>query len=197
LNPDKPLRLFVAAGVPERHLAWLQEQTADLRSSLPEGRWAQPAAQHITLKFLGSTAAELLPELTGVLAGTAARHAPASVSLAHIGAFPSRRRARVLWMGLEDPADVLREVAADLDESLRILGFEPEKRAYTPHLTLARFKSPISVPEGTPIDGRAMPSFVVDHLTLWRSRLHPSGARYEVVARFALEATRARGAESR
>jgi RNA 2',3'-cyclic 3'-phosphodiesterase len=197
LSADKPLRLFVAAGVPERHLAWLQEQTADRRSSLPGGRWAEPAAQHVTLKFLGSTPADLLPELTGLLEGTAARHAPASVSLADIGAFPTRRRARVLWMGLEDPADVLREMAADLDESLRSLGFDPEKRAYTPHLTLARFKSPISVPESTPIDGRAMPPFLVDHLTLWRSRLHPSGARYEVVARFALEATVAREGEAR
>jgi 2'-5' RNA ligase len=197
LNTDKPLRLFVAAGVPERHLTWLQEQTADLRSSLPGGRWTEPAAQHITLKFLGSTPADLLPELAGVLDGTAARHAPASVSLSLVGAFPSRRRARVLWMALEDPADVLREVAADLDESLRILGFEPEKRAFTPHLTLARFKSPIPLPESTPIDARAMPSFVVDHVTLWRSRLHPSGARYEVVARFALKNDRGERAESR
>jgi 2'-5' RNA ligase len=187
LNTDKPLRLFVATGVPERHLAWLREQTADLRSSLPGARWTEPAAQHLTLKFLGSTPAELLPKLVGVLEGTAARHAPASVSLSLIGAFPSRRRARVLWMGLEDPADVLRELAADLDSSLRILGYEPEKRAYTPHLTLARFKSPISVPESTPIDGHAMSSFVVDHLTLWRSRLHPSGARYEVVETFELK----------
>jgi RNA 2',3'-cyclic 3'-phosphodiesterase len=188
LNTDKPLRLFVATGVPERHLEWLREQTADLRSSLPGARWTEPAAQHLTLKFLGSTPGELLPKLGGVLEGTAARHAPASVSLSVIGAFPSRRRARVLWMGVEDPSGVLRELAADLDSSLRTLGYEPERRAYTPHLTLARFKSPISVPDSTPIDGRAMSSFVVNHLTLWRSRLHPSGARYEVVETFELTA---------
>ena len=181
------MRLFVAAGVPERHLAWLGDRVAPLESLLPEARWTSAAAQHITLKFLGSTAVELLDAVMSAVAVVAGERTPASVSLSRTGAFPSRRRARVLWMGLDDPSGLLAGLAADLDRAFLPLGYEPEKRAYKPHLTLARFKAPGALPEEADIDASALPPFTVDVLTLWRSRLHPSGARYEVVRSFELK----------
>jgi 2'-5' RNA ligase len=186
LNDDKPLRLFVAAPVPEPHLHWVGEQVAGLYSALPEARWTNVSTQHLTLKFLGSTPPAKLDDVTAALTTVAAGRSAAPVSLTATGAFPNKRRARVFWMGLDDPSGLLEGLAADLDRALRPLGYTPEKRAFTPHLTLARFKSPALVPEEACIDARALPAFDVDRLILWRSRLHPAGARYEEVEVFDL-----------
>ena len=92
-------------------------------------------------------------------------------------------RARVLWVGLDDPAGLLAALARDLEAALVPLGFEAEPRAFTPHLTLARFKPPASVAGVLSDEPRVTaPSFEVGHLALYRSHLHPKGARYEVLA---------------
>ena len=189
MNAGRPLRLFVAAPVPERHLQWVAEQVSSLYSRLPEARWTDASTQHLTLKFLGSTPPDKLDDITAALATVAAGRSAAPVSLTATGAFPNKRRARVFWMGLDDPSGLLEGLAADLDRGLRPLGYTPEKRAFTPHLTLARFKSPAVVPEEASIEARALPPFDIDRLILWRSRLHPAGARYEEVEAFDLNIT--------
>jgi RNA 2',3'-cyclic 3'-phosphodiesterase len=188
LNAGEALRLFVAAPVPEPHLRWVAEQVAGLRSALPEARWTDVSAQHLTLKFLGTTPPDKLDEVAAAVATVAAGRSAAPVSLTATGAFPDKRRARVFWMGLDDSSGLLEGLAADLDRALRPLGYTPEKRAFTPHLTLARFKSPTAVPGDASIDARSQPAFDIDSLILWRSRLHPAGARYEEVEAFDLKA---------
>ena len=89
-------------------------------------------------------------------------------------------------MGLDDPSGLLTGLAADFDRGLGPLGYEPEKRAFTPHLTLARFKSPSPLPEDATLVADELQPFTVDRVTLWRSRLHPAGARYEEVEVFKL-----------
>jgi 2'-5' RNA ligase len=96
------------------------------------------------------------------------------------------RRVRVLWIAIEDPDSLLPRLAASLDRGFAALGFAPEERAYTPHLTLARFKSP------APVDGARFPGVAelapieIDHMTLYRSRMSSKGAVYEPLDRFAL-----------
>ena len=178
------LRLFVAADPPPDLLEALDESIAPLRSrpELVSARWTVPANQHVTLKFLGWVEAGTVEPIVNSLATVASSHEAATITLTGLGAFPSERRARVLWAGLEDPAGLLAALASDLDASLGSLGFEPETRAFTPHLTLARFKPPASV-AGIPseVPGVAEPSFEVDRLHLYRSHLHPKGARYEIL----------------
>jgi RNA 2',3'-cyclic 3'-phosphodiesterase len=178
------LRLFVAADPPPDLLEALDESIAPLRSrpELASARWTVPANQHVTLKFLGWVEAGTVEPIVNSLATVASSHEAATITLTGLGAFPSGRRARVLWAGLEDPAGLLAALVSDLDASLGSLGFEPETRAFTPHLTLARFKPPASV-AGVPaeVPGVAEPSFEVDRLHLYRSHLHPKGARYEIL----------------
>jgi 2'-5' RNA ligase len=178
------LRLFVAADPPPDLLEALDESIAPLRSrpELASARWTVPANQHVTLKFLGWVEAGTVEPIVNSLATVASSHEAATITLTGLGAFPSERRARVLWAGLEDPAGLLAALASDLDASLGSLGFEPETRAFTPHLTLARFRPPAPV-AGIPseVPGLAEPSFEVDRLHLYRSHLHPKGARYEIL----------------
>jgi RNA 2',3'-cyclic 3'-phosphodiesterase len=181
----KPLRLFIAASVPVAELQRIDRATKELRDRLIGARWAPIENQHVTLKFLGSTPQESVPEIEEVAASVAAGHAPAELSASGLGAFPSTRRARVLWAGLRDEAGLLASLASELADSLAGLGYEPEKRSFTPHLTLARFKEPMPVDrdrlrleEGEP--------FAIDQIELFRSHLSPKGARYEVVRAFGL-----------
>ena len=185
------LRLFIAADLPSSLLEKLDEAVAPLRSrpELETARWTRPANQHVTLKFLGWVGPGAVDQIVAAASSVAASHTPATITLTGLGVFPSERRARVLWVGLDDPTGVLAALASDLDAALGPLGFEPEKRAFTPHLTLARFKPPASV-AGVLFERPevAEPAFRLDHLALYRSHLHPKGARYEALGTIPLGA---------
>jgi RNA 2',3'-cyclic 3'-phosphodiesterase len=182
---EKPLRLFVAVTVPEAELARIDSATKDLRDRLIGARWAPLENQHVTLKFLGRTPPEKLDDVRDALEDVAGRHNPDEVSVTGLGVFPSVRRVRVLWAGLRDETDLLKAVADDLAATLAPLGYEPEKRPFSAHLTLARFKVPVPVEremleldEGSP--------FEVNAVDLYRSHLSPKGARYEALRSFEL-----------
>lgn len=181
------LRLFAAAAVPREHLQWVAERTQQLRTLWPEARWAPIENQHVTLRFLGSTRLELLGDVRRVCRDAAASVDPTDVELGGLGVFPSVRRARVLWVGVADPAGALTRLAGSLEAGLEPLGFAPEKRSFSPHLTLARFKRPRRL-DALPALVEPPGPFLLDSFGLWRSHLSPRGARYELLDSFPLTA---------
>lgn len=175
------LRLFVAFEVPEEQKDSLSEAASSM--TVPGARWTPRASWHVTLKFLGATEVDRLGEVTGIVDRAAASSQPATVSLRGVGAFPGFRRARVLWVGLDDPAGVLPALAAALDGGFAAAGFRAEARPWTPHLTLARFKTPAAVqldPESVRLD--ASP-FEVGEVVLFQSHVNANGAVYEPLRR--------------
>ena len=190
MTPDR-IRLFVAARVPGDRLALLNRLVEPLRAKLVNARWTSIENQHLTLKFLGSTPSDRLDAVKQTCGMVASGHEPSELWFTDLGAFPTRTRVRVLWMGIEDAANNLARVSADLDGAFESLGVPSEGRELTPHLTLARFKLPIPLKSGFPsIDGTAIQSFTFEELTLFRSHLSPKGARYEVVETFPLGSKR-------
>jgi RNA 2',3'-cyclic 3'-phosphodiesterase len=179
----KPLRLFVAADVPDDVRANVAEAVGPLRERLPGARWTPPANWHVTLKFLGTTWPRLVEWVTRSVEDAAARAAPFRTSVVGLGAFPSARRARVLWAGLDDPGGAFGAVAAALDEALAS-EFEPEKRPFSAHLTVARLKEPAPIPGEVPEVATA--SFDVDRIVLYRSRLQRPAPIYEPLDAFPL-----------
>jgi RNA 2',3'-cyclic 3'-phosphodiesterase len=181
------LRLFVAVSVPEDRLRVVDEAIGPLKEKVTGARWAPLDNQHVTVKFLGSTPAVLIPDVRTVLETTARAHVSSEVRIDELGVFPTLRRARVLWAGLDDPAGLLQSVARALSAGFEPLGYVPEKRAFTPHLTLARFKSPPRL-EGTlpALPAAKLAPFSIQALELYRSRLSPKGARYELLESFRL-----------
>ena len=177
---DEKLRLFTAVRVPRSQLEWLDDAVGSLKA-LAGARWPAVDNQHVTLNFLGWIPEDALPEVIAAVDTVAGAHPAANVALTGLGAFPKTRRARVMWAGLADPEGLLPALAADLGERLRTVGYEPEDRPYTAHLTLARFKTPRSLEGLLPTLPAPPGPFAVDRVTLFRSRLSPSGARYEVV----------------
>ena len=183
------VRLFVAVSIPRSHIDHVQREIAPFRAKVTNARWTPPENQHVTLKFLGSTPGDRLEEIERVCGIVAAGHEPAELSLTTTGAFPSSSRVRVLWVGLDDPASLLPGLAADLDRGFEPLGFPAEGRSFTPHLTLCRFRIPVPLKGGLPeVDTGMLEPFEIDSIQLFRSRLSPKGARYEVLREFPLGA---------
>ena len=180
------LRLFVAATVPPDLLEGLAAATRSLRDRWSSARWTEPANQHVTLKFLGPTPADRLDAVRSVIEMVARGSTGGTLRLGGLGAFPTTSRARVLWASVQDPADTLAGVADDLARAFEPLGYAAESRPFRAHLTLARFRVPQRLGE-LPQLGDGEP-FDVDAVHLFRSRLHPKGARYEVLGSFSLGA---------
>jgi len=185
----KPLRLFIAVDVPERVRDRVQDAIGPWRERVPRAKWVPKQNQHVTLKFLGSTWPRLVGWVTESVEAVARQSEPFETRVTGLGAFPSARRARVLWAGLDDPGGRLATLAADLEGALA-KEFAPEKRAFTAHLTVARFDPPV------PLDGEeevaaadvASEPFAVDRLVLYRSHLRRPASVYEPMGEFPLGA---------
>lgn len=191
----KPLRLFVAVDVPDRVKSDLASAVKPYRDRIPGARWTRSEGWHVTLKFLGATWPRLVDEVRGAVQACARASEGFETRLTELGAFPSPNRARVVWAGFEDPAGRFSALVKTLDELL-VEHFVPEKRTFTPHLTLARLNPPRNIREFAPdLVGTTVASepFPVDRLVLYRSHLSPKGATYES----SLEAPFASSPESR
>ena len=94
---------------------------------------------HITLKFLGDIDEDLVPEIEQVIRDVVSGIEPFTMKLKSAGAFPNLNRISVIWAGMEN-ADALGKIAGKIDSGLKPLGFEPEKRKFSPHVTIARVK---------------------------------------------------------
>jgi len=152
-------------------------------------RWVDPDNLHITIWFLGEVDDERAAKLKEVLLEPF-RTAAFRVELKGLGAFPPTGSPRAIWMGVKGH-DAPVQVHQELSERLSSLGFEPERRAYSPHVTLARVKDlrRSDVAAVRSILGRSVASaerLEVPAITLFRSRLSPTGSQYESLLRVPL-----------
>jgi 2'-5' RNA ligase len=183
-----PWRLFAAVDIPPSAKDVVVRAVDPWRERLPGGRWVHPENWHITVKFLGRTWPRLVGWVREACGQAAAEIHPFRLALQGFGVFPGRTRARVLWVGLRDKEGSLAALASALDRRLE-REFPPEKRAFSAHLTVARFNPPIPFREHAEAlqetQVEAGP-FRVGRLVLYRSHLSPRGARYEPLETFSL-----------
>ena len=182
------MRLFVALEVPEPSRRDLRRRLEGLRDRLPRARWVDLDNLHLTLLFLGETAEASVPALAAKLREAFARCPTLDLRLAGGGTFPPGRPARVAWVGVEAPPELMTLQADVTQAAVDSLGFEPEKRPYHPHATLARCPDPWRREAidkfKTALTGPIGPPFVADHGVLFESKLSPKGARYRPVETF-------------
>ncbi|WP_300162690.1 RNA 2',3'-cyclic phosphodiesterase [Solidesulfovibrio sp.] len=189
--PVSTVRAFVGIGLPGECRA-LAARLGKAVARLSRGP-ASPVREevvHLTLRFLGDVPVSG-PGGIGAVAealGTVA-FAPFALRFGGGGFFPDITRPRVAWAGLAAGAPECRALAARVETALSPLGFAPETKPFTPHLTLARLREP---GRGGDWPGAlkllveaAWPELTACAFTLWRSILSPSGARHEVAATFA------------
>lgn len=173
------LRLFVALELPPAAVAALQRFAA---AAADDAIWRRvPAASlHLTLAFLSATEAGAVPALAAAT-GEAARGPAPRLALAGALLLPPRR-ARVLTVALEDLDGTLERLQARISGGLAEAGlYTPENRPFRAHVTVARLRPGARPPRAAEATLDPAP-FAADRLTLFRSRLHPGGARYSPLA---------------
>jgi RNA 2',3'-cyclic 3'-phosphodiesterase len=184
------VRLFIGLDVPEPSRRELRRRLEGLRDRLPRARWVDLENLHLTLLFLGETAEADVPALVAKLRPAFVRCPPLDLRLASGGTFPPGRPARVAWVGVDAPPELMTLQADVTQAAMDSLGFEPEARPYHPHVTLARCPDPWrreAVDKlKTTLTGPIGPPFVADHGVLYESKLSPKGARYRPVETFVM-----------
>jgi len=184
------VRLFVAIQIPADIRSAFAAFLKELAALAPRVKWVRAENLHVTLKFLGNTDPAKLAPLQKVLASV---HSPEPVALDFhgLGFFPSEKRPRVFWAGMESSPN-LKSLAQDVDRAVHQLGFPLEDRPFAPHLTLARFNLP-----GMPAmlstaakenATRSFGSFTAREFHLIESKLKPTGAEYTTLQSFSFVA---------
>lgn len=180
------VRSFVAIELPAEVKDTLTRIQAQFkRARLESVRWVDPNNIHLTLKFLGDINSDRVGEIIEALSEAAGDTSPFSLTVAELGVFPSPKRIQIVWVGLGGDTEQLAALQKHVESNLSILGFPPEGRAFTPHLTLARVRDFVSPEErerlaqlivSAKID--AAPTFKVECIKLMRSDLTRQGPIY-------------------
>ena len=173
------MRTFVAVFPPPEVRQALFRAARNLPAS-NAFRLIGPQKLHITLKFLGNVAEDDLIRAEQALEQLRGRHEPFEVSTSGFGAFPSERRARILWAGVGEGSEPLRAVAQSVDDLLESAGFGRERRPYLPHLTLGRARGPGGKLEDTSVSPPTL-RFSVSGVDLVESVPGEGGVTYSVL----------------
>ena len=180
------VRSFIAIELPAEVKSGLAQLQVQLKTGKqPAVKWVDPYSIHLTLKFLGNISLDKVSEITKVIEVSAQGTPPFHLEVKNLGAFPNLRRVRVVWVGLNGEVARLSQLQQRLESNLTPLGFAPESRTFTPHLTLARIREQAS-PEEQQNFGQLIASttfeavyaFNVDSINLMRSQLTREGAIY-------------------
>jgi len=193
---EETFRAFVAVEIPAPLRARCAEVARRLSGAAGRVSWVKEENLHLTLKFLGEAEPRRIDRMLESLVHKAAKVEPFEAGLAGLGCFPSPRKARVIWIGVSEGAEALRDLAARVDGAAGKAGFERESRAFSPHLTLGRVRmsSPARGPAGGEDLGTVLARedpgllgrFPVTEAVLVRSRLGPGGSVYTPLHRIAL-----------
>jgi len=179
------VRLFLAVFPPPEAQALAHDLIEQLRAPRDGVSWVRRENLHVTLRFLGDVDADEATRAEDAAREAAKGAAPFGALLGPPGAFPSAKKARVLWLGLLEGVEPMTRLANALEAALVARGFESEGRDYTPHLTLARVKEPgadwtsrlVAAPSLRDEPGAR---FTVTRIDVVESDLGPGGARYRV-----------------
>ncbi|MCC7089048.1 MAG: RNA 2',3'-cyclic phosphodiesterase [Chloroflexi bacterium] len=196
--PQDHVRLFVACEVPDEVKEAIGETIEGLRKkSGPAVRWIKPEGVHVTLKFLGEVPVKKLPAVKLAIQEAVVGHSPFELEFSNIGTFGGREGLRIMWVGIAGDVLRLEALVRAVNAALAVVGFEPERRPFRPHLTLGRVRDEIGTRHRAEIEvavGKTdVPgvSWRTSQVSLMRSKLGPGGASYEVLATFPLRVVQA------
>jgi len=183
------IRSFIAIELPDELKLALKQLEVRLKlGEQPSVKWVDPDSIHLTLKFLGNIAIDRTGEITKVMEEAAQGISPFHLEVKDLGVFPNLKRAQVAWVGISGEVDKLGQFQQRIESNLARLGFAPESRSFTPHLTLARVRNQASSDErqrfGQLIADTKFEAgtIEVDAISLMRSQLTREGAIYSQIS---------------
>jgi RNA 2',3'-cyclic 3'-phosphodiesterase len=188
------MRLFVALPVPANIRAGIAKFARELDTQIPAEavRWTPEEQIHLTLKFLGKVDAVALHELQQALGSATLGIGKIELQARHLGAFPSLRNPRVIWIGLEGNVESLLRLQQQVSEATAPWCEKEEDRKFSPHLTIGRLREPQSRAQrkiSVALQAKQSPRFgnwQADEICLMRSQLSPHGATHTAVGTYLL-----------
>ncbi len=181
------LRAFIAVELESDILTEMSKVRSDFEKLVPPGsvRWVRPEGIHLTLKFLGDTRRERVPAVQDGIRRAVVGIGHFEIGLASSGCFPNCRRPRVIWIGIDEEDETLLQLQKRIEKEMQSLGWAPERRPFSPHLTLGRVQRNATTSEVRRIGEVVAESHIgtlgvqqVTEVALIRSILRPGGARY-------------------
>ncbi len=184
------MRLFIALNLSVGAKEGVYDAALPLREAGLPVRWLDPGTFHLTLKFLGNPHPDLTPRVSEVIDEVGNKNRPFSMEIRGFGAFPTIRRPRVMWIGVE-PVLALRCLKQDVEWGLATLGFSRETSAFHPHITVGRARAETGAGAFRGLDALVADldfrhQIEVTSVELMRSHLSRAGARYSVLSSAAL-----------
>jgi 2'-5' RNA ligase len=179
------LRAFIAIEIPRE----IREAVGKAMAPLQKGigsivRWVPVENMHLTLKFLGDVSPTNVEMLSEMLLAEANLFHCFDLRLSGLGSFPTLKRPRVIYIGIQAPV-TLEALQRGIESASRRLGYESDERGFSPHLTIGRVKQNVTGTEQQTIR-RALEEIRIDLLGtarvdsvhLYKSDLKPTGSVY-------------------
>lgn len=188
------LRAFVAIKLDPELKKTINSFEATVKNKAPSGlRWVKADLLHLTLKFLGDITPKEAEELSKILGQVVMNRPPFELQVAGTGAFPNWRNPRTLWVGI-NKNDKLMSLFQHLDFEIATLGFSPEGKPFTPHLTLCRVSESVDPRTVQPLQKEfegfstiSLPTWKVNEVVLFKSQLQPGGPIYTPISKHTLK----------
>lgn len=168
------IRLFAALDIPDE----IARRLSALQSGLQECRWQTRENMHVTLRFMGSLEEPMAEEIDYALAHIKCK--PFKLRINELGSFGDGERARTVWAGAEK-SDALLNLHTKVENALQVLGLEPDKRKYAPHITLGRLKHSTPADVAHWIEGKGQfhaLEFEATRMVLYSTHTTSSGSAY-------------------
>ena len=185
------IRCFIAVELPEPLRQEIALFQSELRSSGGDVKWVEAGNLHLTLKFLGNIEEPQVPSLKEALAAAVKNLSPFTIHLEGIGAFPRTTDPRVVWIGAGEGKETLITLAQTVGRACSELGFAPEDRPFSAHLTIGRVRSRdrlASLIQRLQVaEFRGNTPASIDRLILFQSALSPKGPTYTPLAEISLK----------
>ncbi len=179
-------RIFTAIDISNEARARTTNYIENLRGEFSQIRvgWEKAEKLHLTLKFFGDVDEEQLAKLTVVVEETAKRLSDFKLRITETGVFPSKRNARILWLGVQGETENLQKLNEILETECEKTGFAREKRNFKAHLTIARLREPRKskelVERHLENEFKAV-EFQVSRIAIYESHLQKTGSIYEAI----------------
>ncbi len=187
MRRGRPVRVFAALPLPAEAVDAVALVLGPFRKEYPQLRWVSQSAYHLTLHFFGEVEGEPLEALRRVFRDPGLKRSPLVAKLGPLGQFPNGGSPRVIWVGLREDNGALQSYWQRFESAVSPLGWEPDKRGFTPHVTLARNPGSRVAPGWDSAARLPEVPFSVRECVLFQSILGHGGAEYVPLERIGFD----------